>query len=148
MKPPAGLVLEHGADYLLTVKGNQPTVREQIETLVAGSPRRFSPLTSRRPPRLACRKSTKAARRAAVLSPHQSVLKRSASHWPSEAALLLRQTQGRKDELVALITSVEPSRLDATNRLHLNGDAWGIEGGLQSALGRLPQRRPLPGAQR
>ena len=29
------LVLEHGADYLLTVKGNQPTVREQIETLVA-----------------------------------------------------------------------------------------------------------------
>ena len=28
------LVLEHGADYLLTVKGNQPTVREQIETLV------------------------------------------------------------------------------------------------------------------
>ena len=29
------LVLEHGADYLLTVKGNQPTVRAQIETLVA-----------------------------------------------------------------------------------------------------------------
>ena len=28
------LVLEHGADYLLTVKGNQPTVREQIQTLV------------------------------------------------------------------------------------------------------------------
>ena len=29
------LVLEHGADYLLTVKANQPTVREQIEALVA-----------------------------------------------------------------------------------------------------------------
>ena len=29
------LVLEHGADYLLTVKGNQPTVREHIETLIA-----------------------------------------------------------------------------------------------------------------
>jgi predicted transposase YbfD/YdcC len=28
------LVLEHGADYLLTVKGNQPTVRAQIEALV------------------------------------------------------------------------------------------------------------------
>ena len=28
------LVLEHGADYLLTVKGNQPTVREQIEKLI------------------------------------------------------------------------------------------------------------------
>src|SRR5271165_722439 len=30
-----------------------------------------------------------------------------------QAALLLRQTEGRKDELVALITSAEPSRLDA-----------------------------------
>jgi hypothetical protein len=29
------LVLEYGADYLLTVKGNQPTVRAQTETLVA-----------------------------------------------------------------------------------------------------------------
>jgi hypothetical protein len=28
------LVLQHGADYLLTVKGNQPTVRQQIEKLV------------------------------------------------------------------------------------------------------------------
>ena len=28
-----------------------------------------------------------------------------------QAALLLRQTEGRKDELVALITSLEPSRL-------------------------------------
>jgi predicted transposase YbfD/YdcC len=44
------LVLEHGADYLLTVKGNQPTLRQQIETLVA-APRAISPLRSRRPPR-------------------------------------------------------------------------------------------------
>lgn len=29
------LVLEHGADYLLTVKANQPTVQENIERLVA-----------------------------------------------------------------------------------------------------------------
>ena len=36
------LVLEHGADYLLTVKGNQPTVREQIEKLVAVSRKEFS----------------------------------------------------------------------------------------------------------
>ena len=42
----------------------------------------------------------------------------------------MRQTEGRKDELVALITSVEPWRLDATNRLRLNRDAWGIENGL------------------
>jgi hypothetical protein len=51
-----------------------------------------------------------------------------------QAALLLRQTEGRKDELVALITSVEPWRLDATNWLRLNRDAWGIENGLHQRL--------------
>lgn len=37
------LVLAHGADFLLTVKDNQPTVRENIERLVAAPPARFSP---------------------------------------------------------------------------------------------------------
>jgi hypothetical protein len=37
------LVLRHGADYLLTVKDNQPTVRANIEKLVAAPPAAFSP---------------------------------------------------------------------------------------------------------
>jgi hypothetical protein len=37
------LVIEHGADYLLTVKGNQPTVRENIERLVPEPPAAFFP---------------------------------------------------------------------------------------------------------
>jgi Domain of unknown function (DUF4338)/DDE_Tnp_1-associated len=37
------LVLEHGADYLLTVKGNQPTVREQIEKLIPAPKAGFFP---------------------------------------------------------------------------------------------------------
>jgi hypothetical protein len=37
------LVLEHGADYLFTVKDNQPTVKANIERLVAAPPARFSP---------------------------------------------------------------------------------------------------------
>ncbi|MBF8285064.1 MAG: Transposase [Anaerolineales bacterium] len=37
------LVLEHGADYLLTVKDNQPTLRANIERLVEAPPARFSP---------------------------------------------------------------------------------------------------------
>jgi hypothetical protein len=37
------LVLQHGADYLLTVKDNQPTVRANIEKLVPALPARFSP---------------------------------------------------------------------------------------------------------
>jgi hypothetical protein len=37
------LVLEHGADYLLTVKDNQPTVKQNIERLVPALPADFSP---------------------------------------------------------------------------------------------------------
>ena len=37
------LVLEHGADYLLTVKGNQPTVQANIEKLVPAPPVPFFP---------------------------------------------------------------------------------------------------------
>lgn len=51
-----------------------------------------------------------------------------------QAARLLRQTQGRKDEAVALITSAEPARLDATRWLHLNRQAWDIESGLHQRL--------------
>lgn len=44
------LVLEHGADYLLTVKDNQPTVRQNIEKMLAAPPVDFSPLPTERPP--------------------------------------------------------------------------------------------------
>ena len=37
------LVLEHGADYLLTVKGNQPTVQENITRHVATPSVAFPP---------------------------------------------------------------------------------------------------------
>jgi len=40
------LVLEHGADYLLTVKDNQPTLRANIEKLVTAPPADFSPSAS------------------------------------------------------------------------------------------------------
>ena len=37
------LVLEHGADYLFTVKGNQPTVQANIQKLVEAPPSSFFP---------------------------------------------------------------------------------------------------------
>ncbi len=37
------LRLEHGADYLLTVKGNQPTVQENVARLVPTPPVAFPP---------------------------------------------------------------------------------------------------------
>lgn len=42
-------VLQHGADYLLTVKDNQPTLRQKIEKLVPPPPAVFSPLATERP---------------------------------------------------------------------------------------------------
>jgi len=52
----------------------------------------------------------------------------------SQAARLLRQTQGRKDEEVALITSAPPALLPAMLWLLLNRKAWGIESGLHQRL--------------
>jgi hypothetical protein len=43
----ADLVVEHGADYLLTVKDNQPTLRQNIEKLVPAPPADFPPSASR-----------------------------------------------------------------------------------------------------
>jgi hypothetical protein len=51
-----------------------------------------------------------------------------------QAARILRQTSGRKDEEDALITSAAPNRLDAVQWLQLNRLAWGIESGLHQRL--------------
>jgi predicted transposase YbfD/YdcC len=37
------LVMEHGAHYLLTVKNNQPTLRQNIDKIVPVPPTGFSP---------------------------------------------------------------------------------------------------------
>jgi predicted transposase YbfD/YdcC len=54
--------------------------------------------------------------------------------FAAQAARLLRQTQGRKDEEVALITSASPQQLDAQTWLRLNRQGWGIESGLHQRL--------------
>lgn len=51
-----------------------------------------------------------------------------------QAARLLRQTQGRKDEEVALITSAPTALLPAMLWLLLNRKGWGIESGLHQRL--------------
>jgi hypothetical protein len=51
-----------------------------------------------------------------------------------QAARLLRQTQGRKDEEVALITSAPLPVLPAMLWLQLNRKGWGIESGLHQRL--------------
>jgi hypothetical protein len=46
----------------------------------------------------------------------------------------LRQSPGRKDEEVSLITSASPQRLDAACWLKLNRLGWDIESGLHQRL--------------
>lgn len=52
----------------------------------------------------------------------------------AQVARLLRQTQGRKDEEVALITSAPVQQLDAAQWLRFNRAGWGIESGLHQRL--------------
>ena len=52
----------------------------------------------------------------------------------AQAARLLRQTTGRKDEEVCLLTSASADRLDAQGWLKLNRVYWGIENGLHQRL--------------
>jgi hypothetical protein len=54
--------------------------------------------------------------------------------FAAQGARLLRQTQGRQDEEVALITSATPKRLPAALWLKLNRESWGIESGLHQRL--------------
>jgi len=51
-----------------------------------------------------------------------------------QGALVLRQVKGRKDELVSLVTSVEPQKLPAQKWLQYNRFAWGIENGTHQRL--------------
>lgn len=54
--------------------------------------------------------------------------------FAAQAARLLRQRQGRKDERVALITSASAQRLNAQQWLQFNRQGWGIESGLHQRL--------------
>jgi len=54
--------------------------------------------------------------------------------FAAQAALLLRQRAGRENELVALVTSLQPEKLDPTQWLLANRQSWGIENGLHQRL--------------
>lgn len=54
--------------------------------------------------------------------------------FTAQVARLLRQSTGRKDEEVALITSAPPQRLGPALWLKLNRQGWGIENGLHQRL--------------
>ena len=128
------LVLEAGADYLLTAKGNQPTVHQNIEKLLPAPkadfpPRQPTPTEFRT---LNFEKGLVVSRsiRTQAVSPEQICFP-----LVAQAARLLRQTEGRQDENITLLTSAQPAKLDAKKWLELNRAAFGgIENGLHQRL--------------
>jgi hypothetical protein len=52
----------------------------------------------------------------------------------AQAAVLRRETEGRKPETVHLLTSLEPHQLSASAWLARQRQAWGIENGLHQRL--------------
>lgn len=54
--------------------------------------------------------------------------------FAAQAAMLVRQHAGRKDETVALVTSLPPNTLNAQQWLLANRQSWGIESGLHQRL--------------
>lgn len=54
--------------------------------------------------------------------------------FAAQAALLVRQHAGRKDETVALVTSLPPAALNPQQWLLANRQSWGIENGLHQRL--------------
>lgn len=54
--------------------------------------------------------------------------------FAAQIARIRRQVKGKSDELVGLITNLQPSELDASQWLAHNRWAWGIENGLHQRL--------------
>jgi hypothetical protein len=54
--------------------------------------------------------------------------------FAAQAAILVRQHTGRKNETVALVTSLPPATLNAQQWLLANRQSWGIENGLHQRL--------------
>lgn len=54
--------------------------------------------------------------------------------FAAQVARLRRQSTGRQDELVCLITSLEPTQLNPRQWLGGNREGWGIESGLHYRL--------------
>lgn len=54
--------------------------------------------------------------------------------FAAQAAILIRQHTGRKNETVALVTSLPPATLNAQQWLLANRQSWGIENGLHQRL--------------
>ncbi len=127
------MVLRHGAEYLLTVKNNQRTLRKNIAQAIPVPPTGFAPLEPT-PTRARTVERNKGARESRTIQTGAVAAEDIGFPFAAQAAWITRQHTGRKDETVALITSLPPEQLNAEQWLQANRKGWGIENGLHQRL--------------
>lgn len=118
------LVVEHGAHYLMSVKGNQPTLQKNINTAVPAPTAGFSPL-----PQSSTEVQTveinRGKREVRTLRGRAVSAEDIGFPFAAQVARVLRQRKGRKEEEVGLITDLEPEELSASQWLKANRNGWG-----------------------
>jgi predicted transposase YbfD/YdcC len=128
------LVLEAGADYLLTAKDNQLTVHQTIQKLLP-APKADSPPWQPTPTQFRTLEHDKSCLTSRSILTQPVSAEQICFPLVAQAARLLRQSDGRKDEHICLLTSAEPEKLDAQKWLQLNRAGFaGIENGLHQRL--------------
>ena len=124
------LVLEHGADSLLSAKDNQPTLRKNMERRVGGASGAFFPPRQTTPTLAGQREINKGQPELRLLRSGAASLEAVGFPLVAQVALLRRHLRQQAPEVVALITSLPPSELTAAPWLAYTRAAWGIESGL------------------
>jgi len=127
------LVLEPGAHYLLTVKNNQPTLRQNMARLIPVPPTGFSPSGPDAPPRARTGEKNKGAPESRTLESRPVAAEDLGFPFAAQAARLTRHRVGRKDETVGLITDLAPED-PPLQRLQANRQGWGIGNGTHQRL--------------
>lgn len=120
------VVLDSGGDYLLTVKANQPTLLANILQRVP-APEAGFPLEAPTPTQARTCELNKGRLENRSITTRPVSGEEIGFPLASQVARLLRQTTGRDDECVALITSATPEKLPALAWLGGNRAHWGVE---------------------
>jgi hypothetical protein len=124
--------MEHGAHYLLTVKGNRPHIETEHRHRRACAHGGFPPAEASRTDGRTIEKNS-GKREIRTLIGRQVSAEDIGFPFAAQVGRVLRQRDGRKDEEVELITNLEPEELSAAQVLLAN--RWGGRSKMQATTG-------------
>ncbi len=117
----------------MSVKNNQPTLRQTIDKTYPSHQRVFPPLQPT-PTRSRTLETNKGIPESRTLESRPAAAEDVGFPFAAQVALLTRQHVGRKDETVGLITDLTPEQLHPEQWLKANPRVWGIENGTHQRL--------------